>query len=246
MCARRHASGRTARPQRSRSAPPRPCSHSKVFAQPTTRRRRSAQPRSRPLPAFHSHGRRSLQSAGRLASPPRSETRSKRASRSGSPLRPTRCTYPLLRLEPAATTADALDLGSDPSLAAALRIALTTGKPQLSAPVRVQGDGRLGVFAFVPVFGRGLPLRTPAERREALTGVVTGALAADALVRNAFSGLPAGLDVRVTDGPPSSRTAPAAPRSPRHSSAAARGASHSHPPPPRRSPRWAWRSRDSP
>ena len=109
-------------------------------------------------------------------------------------------TYPLLRLEPAATTADALDLGSDPSLAAALRVALTTGKPQLSAPVRVQGDGRLGVFAFVPVFGRGLPLRTPAERREALTGVVTGALAADALVRNAFSGLPANLDVRVTDG----------------------------------------------
>ena len=89
---------------------------------------------------------------------------------------------------------------SRPSLAAALRIALTTGKPQLSAPVRVQGDGRLGVFAFVPVFGRGLPLRTPAERREALTGVVTGALAADALVRNAFSGLPADLDVRVTDG----------------------------------------------
>ena len=110
-------------------------------------------------------------------------------------------TYPLLRLEPAATTPDTLDLGSDPSLAAALRIALTTGKPQLSAPVRVQGDGRLGVFAFVPVFGRGLPLRTPAERRQALTGVVTGALAADALVRNAFSGLPADLDVRVTDGP---------------------------------------------
>jgi diguanylate cyclase (GGDEF)-like protein/PAS domain S-box-containing protein len=110
-------------------------------------------------------------------------------------------TYPLLRLEPAATTADALDLGSDPSLAAALRIALTTGRPQLSAPIRVQGDGRLGVFAFVPVFGRGLPLRTPAERREALTGAVTGALAADALVRNAFSGLPADLHVRVTDGP---------------------------------------------
>jgi diguanylate cyclase (GGDEF)-like protein/PAS domain S-box-containing protein len=110
-------------------------------------------------------------------------------------------TYPLLRLEPAATTPDALDLGSDPSLAAALRIALTTGRPQLSAPVRVQGDGRLGVFAFVPVFGRGLPLRTPAERRQAITGVVTGAVAADALVRNAFSGLPADLDVRVTDGP---------------------------------------------
>jgi diguanylate cyclase (GGDEF)-like protein/PAS domain S-box-containing protein len=110
-------------------------------------------------------------------------------------------TYPLVRREPVAATADALDLGSDPSLAAALRIARATGKPQLSAPVRLQGDGRLGVFAFVPVFGRDLPLRTAAERRSALTGVVVGALAADELVRNSLAGLPAGLAVRVTDGP---------------------------------------------
>jgi diguanylate cyclase (GGDEF)-like protein/PAS domain S-box-containing protein len=137
--------------------------------------------------------------APRVAASQRTEVEASEQVRISAPANAT--TYPLLRLEPAATTADALDLGSDPSLAAALKIALATGKPQLSAPVRVQGDGRLGVFAFVPVFGRGLPLRTPAERREALTGVVTGALAADALVRNAFSGLPAGLDVRVTDGP---------------------------------------------
>jgi diguanylate cyclase (GGDEF)-like protein/PAS domain S-box-containing protein len=109
-------------------------------------------------------------------------------------------TYPLVRREPLAATADALDLGSDPSLATALRIARTTGKPQFSAPVRLQGDGRLGVFAFVPVFGRDLPLRTPAERRNALTGVVVGALAAVELVRNSLSGLPAELNVRVTDG----------------------------------------------
>ena len=112
-----------------------------------------------------------------------------------------RTTYPLLRREPAAATADALDLGSDSSLATALRIARATGKPQLSAPVRLQGDGRLGVFAFVPVFARDLPLDTPAERRYALTGLVAGALATDELVRNALSGLPDGLDVRVTDGP---------------------------------------------
>ena len=156
-----------------------------------------------------------MRSAGPLASPPRSGPKSKRASRSGSPPPANALTtYPLLRLEPAATTADALDLGSDPSLAAALKIALATGRPQLSAPVRVQGDGRLGVFAFVPVFGRGLPLRTPAERREALTGVVTGALAADALVRNA---LLRALRLAWTSASPTgrlfSRTAPAAPQS---------------------------------
>ena len=110
--------------------------------------------------------------APRVAASQRTEVEASEQVRISAPANAT--TYPLLRLEPAATTADALDLGSDPSLAAALKIALATGKPQLSAPVRVQGDGRLGVFAFVPVFGRGLPLRTPAERREALTGVVCG------------------------------------------------------------------------
>ena len=138
--------------------------------------------------------------APRVAASQRSEVEASEQIRISAPANAL-TTYPLLRIEPAATTADALDLGSDPSLTAALLTALTTGRPELSAPVRVQGDGRLGVFAFVPVFGRGLPLRTPAERRKALTGVVTGALAADALVRNAFSGLPADLHVRVTDGP---------------------------------------------
>ncbi len=108
-------------------------------------------------------------------------------------------TYPLLHQQPALPSADVLDLGSDPSLGEALRTARTTGEPRLSAPVRL-ADGRLGVFAFVPVFARDLPTGTPGERRDALLGVVTGALAADELVGAALSGLPDGLDVRVTDG----------------------------------------------
>ena len=110
-------------------------------------------------------------------------------------------TYPLVRQEPAAPSLDVLDLGSDPSLAEALRSARTTGQPRLSAPVRLPGDGRIGVYAFVPVFAKGLPLRTSEQRRHALTGLVAGAIVADELVRASLKGLPDGLDVRVTDGP---------------------------------------------
>ena len=63
------------------------------------------------------------------------------------------------------------------------------------------GDGRIGVYAFVPVFAKGLPLRTAAQRRDALTGLVAGAVVTSELVRTAMTGLPNGLDVRVTDGP---------------------------------------------
>ena len=110
-------------------------------------------------------------------------------------------TYPLVRQEPAATSLDVRDLGSDPSLGEALNSARTTGQPRLSAPVRLPGDGRIGVYAFVPVFAKGLPLRTPAQRRSALNGLVAGAIVSSELVRAAQKGLPDGLDVRITDGP---------------------------------------------
>ena len=112
-----------------------------------------------------------------------------------------RFTYPLLRQEPAGDSPNVLDLGSDPSLGDALRLARGTGRPRLSAPVRLERNGGLGTFAFVPVFARDLPLDTPAQRRDALLGVVVGALSANELADAAFTGLPAGLDVRVTDGP---------------------------------------------
>lgn len=108
--------------------------------------------------------------------------------------------YPLLRQQPAAGSPDVLDLGSDSSLGEALRAARTSGEPRVSAPVRLERDGSLGVFTFVPVFRRGEPLATPAERRNALLGLVAGALSAPELVRAALTGLPDGLDVRVTDG----------------------------------------------
>ena len=110
-----------------------------------------------------------------------------------------RFTYPLLRQEPAGDSPDVLDLGSDPSLGQALRAARTSGEARFSAPVRLERDGSLGSFAFVPVFARDLPLDTPAQRRDGLLGVVVAAVSARELAAAAFAGLPAGLDVRVTD-----------------------------------------------
>jgi hypothetical protein len=141
-------------------------------------------------------------------------------------------TYPLVRQEPAATSLDVLDLGSDPSLVEALRAARTTGQPRLSAPIRLPGDGRIGVYAFVPVFAKGLPLRTAAQRRNALTGLVAGAVVTSELVRASTTGLPKGLDVRVSDGPTVLAEGPHRHRN-RSRRARRSGPGVSHSPPPR-------------
>lgn len=105
-------------------------------------------------------------------------------------------TYPLLMQAPAVPGADVVDLGASPRLGRALREATTLGEPRLSAPVRLEDDGRIGVFAFAPVFARNLPRRTPGERRTALRGLVVAELSTQALVREATGR----ADVRLTDG----------------------------------------------
>ena len=105
-------------------------------------------------------------------------------------------TYPLVLRAPAAATPDAIDVGATPELARALRDARTSAEPRISAPVRLEGDGRVGVFAFAPVFDRDLPRRTPGERRNALRGVVVAMLSTETLVHEAV-----GAGVAVTDGP---------------------------------------------
>jgi diguanylate cyclase (GGDEF)-like protein len=109
-------------------------------------------------------------------------------------------TYPLLLREPALAGNDVPDLGSDPTLGPALRLARTNGEPALSAPARLAGDGRIGAYVFVPVYAPGLPVATPGERRDALRGVVVGALATDVLVGEATSGLAHGAAVRLMEG----------------------------------------------
>jgi diguanylate cyclase (GGDEF)-like protein/PAS domain S-box-containing protein len=133
--------------------------------------------------------------APRVAASQRSELEASARIRIGAPP-DAAFTYPLLRQEPAGSSADVLDLGSDPALGATLRAARTAGRPLLSGPVRLERDGSLGAFAFVPVFARDLPLDTAAQRRDALLGVVVGALSGSRLADAAGA-----LDVRMTDGP---------------------------------------------
>ena len=130
-------------------------------------------------------------------------------------------TFPLVRQEPAATSLDVLDLGSDPSLGEALNSARTTGQPRLSAPVRLPGDGRIGVYAFVPVFAKGLPLRTSdaAPRRPHRARRRRDRLER-AGPRLARPGFPTASTCASPTARPCSPRAPAAARSPTQSSVA--------------------------
>ena len=134
-------------------------------------------------------------------------------------------TYPLLRQEPAGDSPNVLDLGSDPSLGEALRIARSTGTPQLSAPVRLERNGGLGTFAFVPVFARDLPLDTP---RSAATPCSASSSARSRRTSSPRPRSPAcreGSTFASPTAPPCSPTGPAARPSRRPRSAAAPGGS---------------------
>ena len=251
MSARRRASGRTALPQRSRSAPEPPFSRSRASARPTTPRRRSGRPPSRRSRACRWPGRRSWQSAGRRASPPRSAARSRRASRSGSPRPPMRC----LHLSASPARAGRHDRWTCSTSAPTPRSPPRSGPParpesrDSPLPSAFRATAGSASTPSSPSSRRGLPLRTPARAARAPSrGVVAGAVADGAqLVRNAFAGpsrrtstsaSPTDRTV-LAEGPGGATIAHGA------ASAAGPGASRSHPPPPRPRPGGAWRSPDS-
>jgi hypothetical protein len=209
---------------------------------------RSVRPPSRRLPACHSHDGGDCSRLGaRVAASQRSQVEASEQVRISAPANAL-TTYPLLRLEPRPRP------GQRSTSAPTRRSPPPSGShsapasPQLSAPIRVQGDGRLGVFAFVPSSAGTFRSARPRNGAQALTGVVTGALAADA------------------SGPERLLRASRRPRRPRHRrslrSLARPRRRHrslrrevggrtwrvSLAPlaPPRRSRRWAWRSRDWP
>jgi diguanylate cyclase (GGDEF)-like protein/PAS domain S-box-containing protein len=138
----------------------------------------------------------SLGWAPRVAADERSRLEASEQIRIGAPTG-TLFTYPLLLRWPRPDSADVVDLGASPALATALADARTFAEPRVSAPVRLAGDGRLGVFVFAPVFAPDLPVETPGERRDALRGVVVAALSPETLVHEATDR----TDVAVSDGP---------------------------------------------
>jgi serine phosphatase RsbU (regulator of sigma subunit)/anti-sigma regulatory factor (Ser/Thr protein kinase)/CHASE1-domain containing sensor protein len=94
----------------------------------------------------------------------------------------------------------AVDLLSDPEHATALEMALKTGDATLSGPIELAGEHTTGYLALAPLYRRGEPMATAAQRRRALAGFVAAGYTADGFLSAVRAALPSGADVRITDG----------------------------------------------
>jgi signal transduction histidine kinase/CheY-like chemotaxis protein len=96
---------------------------------------------------------------------------------------------PIKYLEPLSANRRALgyDIGSDPLRRQAAERAIRSGKPSLTAPIRLyqyRGD-HIGFLYFVPIYRNGSDPQTEAERERALAGLAFASL----VVERIFSGL---------------------------------------------------------
>ena len=84
--------------------------------------------------------------------------------------------YVIRFIEPQARNAGAagLDVGSEPKRRAAAQLAIDSGQPTVTeAVILVQDERRSpGVLLFVPMYAKGVPLSSVAERRQALAGLL--------------------------------------------------------------------------
>jgi diguanylate cyclase (GGDEF)-like protein len=94
------------------------------------------------------------------------------------------------------------DLGSDPLRARVMRRAADTGQATATPLVRLLIGGT-GINVFRPVYRDGVPLRTRAERRQALDGFIAGSFRVDNVAAAALTVLPEDVKVGVRiDGKP--------------------------------------------
>ena len=98
--------------------------------------------------------------------------------------------YPVWFIEPMGENRKALgyDVGSNPLRRAALERARDTGKPAATERITLEQDGepRNSVLVFDPLFAKGLPSATAAERRAALRGFTVAVLSMERLLSAAF------------------------------------------------------------
>lgn len=130
--------------------------------------------------------------------------------------------YVVTRIEPAARNAGALglDVGSGVTRRQAAELAMRTNHAVLTQRIRViEADREIpGFLLFLPLYARGAPAATPAEREAALTGWVYASLRMDDLMRGLADVGASQIDLTIQedgrDGPPllstRSETAPAA------------------------------------
>ena len=112
--------------------------------------------------------------------------------------------YPVWYIEPAADNRKAIgfDVGSDPVRLAALEQARDTGKPTATERIVLVQDGQpsYSVLVFNPLYARGMPVATVAERRQALRGFTVVVLSMEKLLTAALGKTaPIGLPFDLLD-----------------------------------------------
>jgi diguanylate cyclase (GGDEF)-like protein/PAS domain S-box-containing protein len=96
------------------------------------------------------------------------------------------------------------DMYSEPIRQAAMALARDTGSPALSRKVTLvqetDRDRQPGFLLYLPVYRDGLPLATPAQRREALKGFVYAPFRMNDLMRGIMGDQFPDLDLKIADG----------------------------------------------
>jgi PAS domain S-box-containing protein len=96
------------------------------------------------------------------------------------------------------------DVSSDPVRREALARARDSGRPALSGRIFLMRDSSgsrsRGVVIVSPIFRRGRPIATVAERRAALDGFAALTVEAEGMIRGMLALGPGGLDVEIYDG----------------------------------------------
>ncbi|MFA6285885.1 MAG: CHASE domain-containing protein [Opitutaceae bacterium] len=95
------------------------------------------------------------------------------------------------------------DVGSEPIRREAIERAVATGEPAITASIQLVQDNqkRSGFLYFVPVYRNGTQPATPAERKDALWGLVYAPLVIDGIFKDVMGFTEDYVDVEVFDGP---------------------------------------------
>jgi PAS domain S-box-containing protein len=112
--------------------------------------------------------------------------------------------FPVYYVEPRRGNEAAVgyDLASNPTRLEALRRAMDSGQPAATARITLleEKETRFGFLIFLPLYAKGMPGETVAERRQALRGFVVGVFRLAGMVETALSRLrPGGIDIRLDD-----------------------------------------------
>lgn len=99
------------------------------------------------------------------------------------------------------------DTAADPARRAVMEQALQRGAPTFSPPLQLL-QGEAGVVIRAPVYRRGMPVGTEAERRAAFAGLISGVFRVGEVIQNAMPRQLGGIRARVVDAAAQSDDAP--------------------------------------